>query len=268
METKLFLATTVAVFALWGCTATDAQNEPVATTQQVPAKSMPDAEAAPVKPYSVKQLFTDLSAKWPKNRTINIVWHGHSVPSGYHQTPKVEPFGSYPFMVWQGMNERFPTAVINSITTAIGGENSVKGAARFERDVLPYHPDLLFIDYAINDRSVQLEDVERAWRSMIESAKTHQIPLILITPTGTRFDDFKDPTNALSIRVALIRKLGKEYDLPVADVSAAWQKVLDGGTPQESLLSQGLHPNAKGHAIAAQEILRTLDEMKKAAGAN
>ena len=266
---KTFSVATAIAFTLWCGSQANAQTEPVGDAPQVSMNPAPaDDQTAPIKTYSVQQLFTDLRAKWPKNRTINIVWHGHSVPSGYHKTPQVEPFGSYPFMVWQGMNQRFPTAVINSITTAIGGENSVKGAARFERDVLPYHPDLLFIDYAINDRSVKVEDVEKAWRSMIESAKKNQIPLVLITPTGTRFDNFKDPANDLSVRVALIKKLGQEYDVPVADVSAAWQKTLDSGTPQESLLSQGLHPNAKGHEIAAQEILRTLDEMDKNAGAD
>ena len=96
---------------------------------------------------------------------------------------------------------------------------------------------------------------------MIESAQKNQIPLVLLTPTGTRMDSFKDPANALTVRAQMIRDLGKEYNVPVADDSAAWQKALDAGVNQETLLAQGLHPNAKGHAIAAAEILRTLDAM-------
>jgi hypothetical protein len=30
------------------------------------------------------------------NRTINIVFHGHSVPSGYFKTPQVNTLSSYP----------------------------------------------------------------------------------------------------------------------------------------------------------------------------
>ena len=33
---------------------------------------------------------------WPKNRTINLVFHGHSVPTGYQKTPEVRTFESYP----------------------------------------------------------------------------------------------------------------------------------------------------------------------------
>ena len=31
----------------------------------------------------------ELSKQWPDNRTLNIVFHGHSVPSGYFKTPAV-----------------------------------------------------------------------------------------------------------------------------------------------------------------------------------
>ena len=273
MKTKsvpVIAAVATAMAIGWSCVPASSQiADEAATEPKNDAPAMAEMiKAPPVRKYSVKQLFIDLRAKWPKNRTINIVWHGHSVPSGYHKTPQVKPFESYPFMVWQGLNERFPTAVVNSITTAIGGENSIAGAARFERDVLPYHPDLLFIDYAINDRSQPLDKVEKAWRFMIESAQAQQVPLILLTPTGTRMDDFKDPANALSIRAELIRKLGREYDVPVADLSRAWQAALDAGTPQESLLAQGLHPNRKGHDIAAAEILRTLDAVSKSVEKN
>ncbi len=259
MKTKRFLpAFTLALFLL-GCgqSATKSADGKVAAVEQVAANE----ETQKMKPNSVQLLFDALRMKWPNNRTINLVFHGHSVPSGYHNTPLVKPFESYPFMVFQGMNERFPTAVLNCITSAIGGENSVQGAARFERDVLPYHPDLLFIDYAINDRNLTVEDAEKAWRLMIESAQKNQIPLVLVTPTGTRANKFDDPTDALSIRAAMIRRLGQEYNLPIADVSARWQAALKAGTDQETLLSQPVHPSRQGHIIAAKEILRVIDEM-------
>ena len=38
----------------------------------------------------------EMQVEWPKNRTINIVFHGHSVPSGYFKTPLVNTMGAYP----------------------------------------------------------------------------------------------------------------------------------------------------------------------------
>jgi hypothetical protein len=41
----------------------------------------------------------ELKKEWPNNRTINLVFHGHSVPAGYFKTPAVNTFDSYPFQV-------------------------------------------------------------------------------------------------------------------------------------------------------------------------
>lgn len=101
--------------------------------------------------------------KWPDNRTVNLVFHGHSVPSGYANTPNVKTLQAYPHQVLEAVKEIYPYAVVNSITTSIGGENAEQGAKRFKQEVLPHRPDILFIDYALNDRSIGLERALKAW---------------------------------------------------------------------------------------------------------
>ena len=96
----------------------------------------------------------ELQKKWPANRTINLVFHGHSVPSGYANTPHVHRLESYPFLVLKDLEQKYPYAVVNAITTSIGGENSEQGEKRFIKDVLIHRPDVLFIDYALNDRQL------------------------------------------------------------------------------------------------------------------
>ena len=49
---------------------------------------------------------------WPKNRTVNIVCHGDSVPSGYFKTPEVHTFEAYPYLLHAALAERFPHAVV------------------------------------------------------------------------------------------------------------------------------------------------------------
>src|SRR5665213_2969528 len=129
------------------------------------------AETAPANPrvYLVN-VCEELSKPWPKNRTVNIVCHGHSVPAGYFKTPEVRTFDGYPALLHQQLCRRFPHAVINVIVTAIGGENSESGALRFEGDVLSLRPDVVTIDYALNDRGIGLRRSEKAWRTMIEMA--------------------------------------------------------------------------------------------------
>jgi lysophospholipase L1-like esterase len=240
---------------------TGAHAHPGGTTATAPASGTASS-SSPDQTADARRLFEELTKQWPANRTINVVFHGHSVPAGYHQTPQVKPFESYPFMVYQGLNARFPTAVVNTIITAIGGENSAQGAARFRRDVLSHRPDLLLIDYAINDTNLTVDEMERAWRDMITMSRKKHVVLVLVTPTGTVPHDLGDPADPLSVRAEVIRRLGREHGLPVADVSARWQEAIGAGTPKESLLSHYYHPNKAGHEIAATEILSTLDQMR------
>jgi hypothetical protein len=199
----------------------------------------------------------ELRKTWPNNRTVNVVFHGHSVPSGYHLTPQVKPFESYPHLFRVMLSERYPTAVINVITTSIGGENSLAGAARFQADVLSRKPDLVFIDYALNDRPQVLADVETAWRSMVDAAQAANVPVVLMTPTGATNADLSNPSDPLTERAALIRTIASSEGVLLADVSADWLATIQGGTPQGDLLSQANHPNLAGHQLAANRLFTT-----------
>ena len=125
------------------------------------------------------EIKNELKIEWPKNRTINLVFHGHSVPAGFFKTPVVNTLSSYPYQVLKALKETYPFAVINVINTSIGGENSISGEKRFKSEVLTHNPDVLFIDYALNDRGVGLEKAKEAWLSMIKKALKKNIKIIL-----------------------------------------------------------------------------------------
>ena len=211
------------------------------------------AAAEPGVPAALR---AELEKPWPNNRAIHLVFHGHSVPAGYHKTPEVKPFDSYPLLALGMIKENHPHAVINAIVTAIGGETSVQGAARFERDVLSLRPDVIFIDYALNDRRLPEAEVETAWRAMARAAKARGVPVVFITPTGAQGVKIGAAGEALEIRAEIIRKVAEEEDVPVADVWAVWKAALAGGVKQEALLSQVNHPNREGHELAAKVIAK------------
>lgn len=201
---------------------------------------------------------TALQKKWPDNRTINLVFHGHSVPSGYFQTPAVHTLEAYPHQVLQQLKEQYPYAVINVITTSIGGENSVQGAKRFEKEVLPHHPDVLFIDYALNDRAIGLEASRIAMEKMIRQALKKQISIILLTPSPDLAVDLLTPDNILSRFSRQLIELAAKYKIGVADSYAAFYEQVRSGQELRDYMAQGNHPNGKGHRLIADRIMRWL----------
>jgi acyl-CoA thioesterase I len=198
----------------------------------------------------------EMTKMWPDNRSVEIVCHGHSVPAGYFVTPAVDTFNAYPHLLHVALAKRFPHAVINVTVTAIGGENSVAGAKRFAKDVLSRRPDVVTIDYGLNDRRVDAEAVRDAWTSMITQAREKGIKVLLLTPTGDLSAKMDDPNDRLPQQAVAIRALAKDQGVGLVDSYAAFQKAVASGTPLASLMSQVNHPNRAGHELVAAELLK------------
>ena len=198
----------------------------------------------------------ELNKKWPKNRTINLVFHGHSVPAGYRKTPIVEPFGSYPLLVLKKLKQLYPYAVINIINTSIGGENSVSGAKRFDTDVLVHKPDVLFIDYSLNDRGVGLDKAREAWSSMIQKALDKNIKVILLTPSPDTRVNILQPDNILEQHANQVRSLAEEYKVGLVDSYQLFKNKVLAGDSLSKYMAFIVHPNEKGHQLIADGIMK------------
>lgn len=198
----------------------------------------------------------ELKKEWPKNRTINLVFHGHSVPSGYFRTPVVNSLQAYPFLVLKQVKEKYPYAVVNAIVTAIGGENSVNGEKRFNDDVLTHRPDVLFIDYALNDKGLGIEKSTAALRKMIDAALKKGIKIILLTPSPHQSYDILNPENPYVTYQKEIIGLAKEYRIGLTDSYTLFKEKIASGHSVTEYMSQVNHPNEAGHAIIAKGILK------------
>jgi acyl-CoA thioesterase I len=229
--------------------------------------STPSGASAP-RPSDRPTYLADVRAllreKWPKNRIVNIVCHGHSVPAGYFRTPLVRTMDAYPHLLHAAICDAFPYAQTNVIVTAIGGENSESGAARFDRDVLALHPDVITIDYALNDRMIGLDRARKAWRSMIERALAAHVKVILLTPTPDLGAHLDDPVDPLNQHADQIRQLAAEYHVGLADSLAAFKHAIHNGTPLAALMAQSNHPNRKGHELVARELIRWFRDDERA----
>ena len=201
----------------------------------------------------------ELNKKWPGNRTVNLVFHGHSVPTGYANTPNVHRPQAYPFLILNKLQQHYPYSVVNTITTSIGGENSAQGEQRFKKDVLPYKPDVLFIDYALNDRRIGLEKTKQAMEKMIKMALKKHIKIILVTPSPDLKVDITVPGNILEQYTNQLIALAQQYHIGLANSYAAFVNLAKSGENLHNYMAQYNHPNEKGHDVIANEIMKWLE---------
>lgn len=203
----------------------------------------------------LENIKAEMEVEWPKNRTINLVFHGHSVPAGYFKTPVVNTLSAYPYLVLNGIKTLYPFAVVNIINTSIGGENAESGQKRFELEVLNHKPDVLFIDYALNDRGIGLERAKIAWEKMISAALERNIKVILLTPSPDQKVDIKDDHSILDQHANQIRELAKIFQVGLIDSYTLFKDKVKERFSLIDFMSQVNHPNEKGHQLIASEIM-------------
>jgi len=153
------------------------------------------------------------------------------------------------------LKERFPYAVINVIVTSIGGETSDSGVKRFEKDVLAHNPDIVTIDYALNDRGIGLRKAKESWSEMIIAAKAKGIKVILLTPTGDTRVNMENSDNPLAKHAEQIRGLAKEHGVALADSLLAFNRYIAEKGNLKELMSQVKHPNRKGHDLVTKQLM-------------
>ncbi len=161
-----------------------------------------------------------------------------------------------------------PTAQINLINAGIGGDTAPGGLGRFDRDVAPYHPDLVVIGFALNDAgrgTDGLADYKAALVGLVEKTRAIGAECILLTPNSMndrvspslKNDNLIAAANAfmhvnLDLYVDTMREVAAVYTVPVCDVYAKWQSWRRAGVNVTELLSNKLnHPVRELHYVTA-----------------
>jgi lysophospholipase L1-like esterase len=173
-------------------------------------------------------------------------------------------------------------ARISGITVenrGIGGNTTAMAAARFERDVLSINPDLVIIQFGINDAAVDVwkdppatksrvsrDDYRNNLRSFVTTLKERGTGVVLMTPNAVRWaprtlelygkppydpDDALGFTRILAGYAEAVRQLAAELDVPLIDVYSMYDDPQLTDKDFKRLLPDGMHPSATAHQKTA-----------------
>lgn len=196
--------------------------------------------------------------KLRKGEPVTIVCWGDSVTAcGESSTPDK----CYVALLETRLKKLYPNAQIRVVNAGIGASNSETRKAGFQKEVLDFKPDLVTLEF-VNDMGLPDDVLQRNYEQILQRLSAAGAELILITPHFTMPEWMELPHGRGPEKrrgVMFLRKFAAEHAVPLADASKRWEDLQDLGVPYETLLRNGInHPDDRGHAIFADELIRVL----------
>ncbi|WP_269523262.1 SGNH/GDSL hydrolase family protein [Coraliomargarita parva] len=204
-----------------------------------------NAPASPAKQASVASFHQRAQAGEP----LNIVFLGGSLTWGANASdPQIT---SYRGRMTSWLREQYPNTPLHIHDAAIGGTGSDLALFRLERDVLAHDPDLVFLDFTVNDNAggtdhERLACYETLMRRILDSdAALIQVTMMFKWHVSPEKDGNEFPPR-LRDHIAL----GKTYNVPVANVIPHVRQTVKEGTAIETLWPfDGAHPDDPGYEL-------------------
>ncbi len=192
-------------------------------------------------------------AKARRGEAITIGAIGGSITQGASVS------SNYISRVTQWWRDSHPGTEVGMVNAGIGGTGSNYGALRARRDLLAREPDLVIVEYAVNDRNIKdaAETLEGVVRQIMKQPEQPAVILLfMVTKTGDSAQEW-------------FTKVGNHYKLPMVSYRDAVWPELEAGRMQWSDVSPDkVHPNDHGHGLAAGWVIRLLEHARKNAAAD
>jgi len=183
----------------------------------------------------------------------------------------------------QTLKATYPSNTIELVNVGIGGQKAPDMHARFKRDVLDRHPDIVMISVGVNDvwhdfrtpdwsgrdatgrsgRGVKLDVHLKELGAMVTEAKAAGIKVVMLSPTVVYEDLNCEENKRMNLYVEAQKKLAQKEQVPFVNLFKSFKSVIgafqkESGRTQLLLTTDGVHLNDQGNTLFASNILKTL----------
>jgi lysophospholipase L1-like esterase len=205
--------------------------------------------------------FAAFDERAKKGDQLSVVFFGGSLTWGAQATDPMRT--SYRALVSARLQKNYPTAHFEFWDASIGGVGSQLGAFRLERDVLAHKPDLVFLEFTINDGPYTPPDQDRlaSYESLVRRMVQAGVPVVQIILPAKKDVLPNPPARPLD---AKHKEIAQAYGLAMADV-VSWVKarVAEGKATPDQLWDAPpdvTHPGDAGYALYAEAVWNALQQ--------
>lgn len=186
----------------------------------------------------------------------------------------------------QWFQQQFPRATFSEINAAIGGTGSDLGVFRLRHDVLDHKPDLIFVEFAVNDGGAAPENIHRHMEGIVRQT-WRAFPgcdiVFVYTIAGNMLETTQQ--GKLPRSVAAMEDVAAHYGIPsinfgleIARLEQEGKLIFKGSKPTNDtqraaqagkllFSTDGVHPLAEtGHELYRDAVARAFSQLRQNSG--
>lgn len=225
------------------------------------------------------------NAETPDRAAALIACLGDSVTHGCFEVFKnrfgkvdtvYRPESGYPARLRRRLNLLYPASAVNVLNAGVSGDSSAGGLRRLERDVLSHLPDLVTVNFGLNDAMGgrnALSNYRANMRALFSRILDSGAECMLVTPNrmcSYVSHALSDPDlraiaasaaeiqtgGTLDAFVEAAREEARRLNVPIADAYRVWNRLERSGADTTALLANAInHPIPEMHELFAEKIV-------------
>jgi lysophospholipase L1-like esterase len=191
---------------------------------------------------------------WRLHRVLAKARRGEPITLGViggsitHGAIASSPEHGYAARVLAWWRARFPQSETRLVNAAVSGTGSLYGAFRVQHDLLDANPDVVIVEFAVNDAWVDGAAYEGLLRQILARPNAPAVVLLFMLFQNGGGDQKMQSED------------GAQYNLPMVSVrDALWPEIADGHIRWQDYFVDNVHPNDAGHAFTARCVTALLE---------
>lgn len=183
---------------------------------------------------------------------ITAAYIGGSITEGYHDNLTLAEDQKWAKMCTTWLNEQYPDTTVNYVNAGLSGTPSILGNMRLERDVLAYDPDIVFVEFAVNDGNAT--EYKNAYESLVRTLLSQDkdiavVLLFTIVESGHTCQEY-------------MSKIGEHYGLPMISLpDSMWVEIQEGRMTWDDYSGDQSHPHVEGSKLVRDLIINYYEEV-------
>ena len=181
--------------------------------------------------------------------SVTVAVIGGSITQGTAASSTDKSYAGW-FKKWWELS--FPDAEINFVNAGIGATTSYLGVHRVEEDLLKYEPDMVIVEFSVNDADTAF--YKTSYDNLVRRIlKSENMPAVLLL--------FTTQENGTSAALSH-GSIGFKYSLPMLSYgNCVLNRIEAGDFVWTDISPDNIHPNDRGHAIIGEILWHYLNDL-------